>query len=107
MCKHINIWTVCGTVMVCICITCLFLCIYAADSCEEFECFMTKSSNGNACKTIIKEENGKETKLSYDGKQYMAKRSDGTVGSGKFLLTLTGRLPQSKSCNVIGHMLQN
>ena len=93
--RHICIWAVCGTALVIALLA--FAYIHTADSYEELDSFMTKSSNGIACKTIIKEGRGNETELSYDGKQYLAKRSDGTAGSGKHLLSLTGRLAQSES----------
>lgn len=92
--SRIRIWTVCGIAIVIALLAVVYM--YTADSHEDLDSFMTKSSNGIACKTIIKED-GYKTELSYDGKQYSAERSDGTVGSGKFLSSLTGKLPQSTS----------
>ena len=61
---------------------------------KEWDAFVSSSESGEKCKTIVKENNGEETVVEYDGSQYYAKRSDGTDGRGKYLICLTGRLPQ-------------
>ncbi len=55
--------------------------------------FSEDSKNGIACKTKVKEADDRYTILSFDGSIYSAVRSDGTNGTGKYFLSLTGRDP--------------
>ena len=61
----------------------------------DWEAFVETSKNGAPCETKIEEPAGGITLISYNGKTYTAERSDGTTGSGKYLLTLSGQLPKA------------
>ncbi len=74
---------------------------------DEWSAFLSKSENGEPCFAEFPSASGQTTIVAFDGKEYTARRNDGTIGTGKYLIEVKGTLPKASGETVFTYISDN